>query len=101
MNELFLCTPKKNDNINPEFMFASDLKLPKDCTSGVRGLLTPFFNRPNANFIFNTEEAISPQKTQRHKGITSKFRSKFRRANLGIPRRWLRGLVTKKKLIFK
>ena len=45
-------------------MFASDLKLPKDCTSGVRGLLTPFFSRPNVNFIFITEEAISPQKTQ-------------------------------------
>ena len=52
MNELFLCTPKKNDNINPEFMFASDQKLPRGSNLGVRGLLTPFFSRPNVIFIF-------------------------------------------------
>ena len=44
--------PEKNDNINLEFTFASDLKLPRGCTSGVRGLLTPFFSRPNVIFIF-------------------------------------------------
>lgn len=43
---------KKNDNINTEFMFASDQKLPRGCNSGVRGLLTPFFSPPNVIFIF-------------------------------------------------
>ena len=101
MNELFLCTPKKNYNINPEFMFASDQKLPRGCNLGVRGLLTPFFSRPNANFIFITEEAISPEKLNDTKGSRPSLDRKLGRANLGIPRRWLRGLVTKKKLIFK